>query len=245
MVRYAKGADIMKKPRILSISFASVYPMYIQKAERKGRTKEEVDEIIFWLTGYDIISLQNQIDAGADMEEFFLNAPKINENAAKITGLVCGVRVEEIEDPTVQNIRRLDKLVDELANGKAMEKILRDSSAPSYTTVEGYISQYEGEPRARMEKLRALILGCSPDISENIAWGMATFILNGTLVHFSAQKKHLGLHPAPSSIFAFAERLSEYKCSKGTVQFPYEKPMPWELLREMVLFRVAEQKRGE
>jgi uncharacterized protein YdhG (YjbR/CyaY superfamily) len=218
--------------------------MYVQKAERKGRTKQDVDEIIFWLTGYDIITLQNQIDIGADMEEFFLNAPKINENAAKITGVVCGVRVEEIEDATVQNIRRLDKLVDELANGKAMGKILRDGSSPAFTTVEGYIAQYEGEPRARMEKLRALILGCSPEISERISWGMATFVLNGNLVHFSAQKNHLGFHPAPSAISAFAERLGEYKRSKGTVQLPYNKPMPWELLREMTLFRVAEQKRG-
>jgi hypothetical protein len=118
----------MKKPRVFAMTFASVYPMYIQKAERKGRTKEEVDKIIFWLTGHDEDSLRQQLDSGADLESFFLNAPEINENAAKITGLICGVRVEEIEDTTMQNIRRLDKLVDELAKGKAMERILRDSS---------------------------------------------------------------------------------------------------------------------
>ncbi|EAC8433781.1 DUF2200 domain-containing protein [Listeria monocytogenes] len=115
----------MKKPKIYTMSFASVYPLYIQKAEKKDRTKEEVDEIIFWLTGYDQASLQKAIDQEIDFETFFEQAPKMNPNASLITGVICGYRVEEIEDKLMQQIRYLDKLVDELAKGKKMEKILR------------------------------------------------------------------------------------------------------------------------
>ncbi|MBC1339154.1 DUF2200 domain-containing protein [Listeria innocua] len=115
----------MKKPRIYTMSFASVYPLYIQKAEKKDRTKEEVDEIIFWLTGYDQDSLQQAIDQAIDFETFFAEAPKMNPKASLITGVICGYRVEEIEDKLMQQIRYLDKLVDELAKGKKMEKILR------------------------------------------------------------------------------------------------------------------------
>jgi hypothetical protein len=105
--------------------FASVYPLYIKKADRKGRTKEEVDEVIYWLTGYDKKSLQKQIDCKADFETFFAEAPALNPNVVKITGLICGYRVEEIEDKLMQKVRYLDKLVDELAKGRKMEKILR------------------------------------------------------------------------------------------------------------------------
>lgn len=111
--------------RVYKMSFASVYPHYIQKAERKGRSKAEVDEIIFWLTGYNEQSLQQHIDHKTDFETFFAQAPQMNPNASKITGVICGYRVEEIEDKLMQQIRYLDKLIDELAKGKAMEKILR------------------------------------------------------------------------------------------------------------------------
>ncbi len=107
------------------MTFESVYPLYIQKAERKGRTKQEVDEIIFWLTGYDEKTLQQQIDRKADLQTFFAEAPRMNPNVSKITGVICGYRVEEIEDKLMQKVRYLDKLVDELAKGKAMDKILR------------------------------------------------------------------------------------------------------------------------
>ena len=105
---------------------ASVYPHYIQKAEKKGRTKEEVDTIIYWLTGYNQQSLQRQLDTKTDFETFFAEAPQINPNVSKITGVICGYRVEEIEDKLMQQIRYLDKLIDELAKGKAMKKILRE-----------------------------------------------------------------------------------------------------------------------
>lgn len=115
----------MKNTKIFKMPFASVYPLYVQKAEKKGRTKEEVDAIICWLTGYDAQTLQQQIDRQKDFETFFAEAPQLHPHASKITGIICGYRVEEIEDPLMQQIRYLDKLVDELAKGKAMEKILR------------------------------------------------------------------------------------------------------------------------
>lgn len=115
----------MDNTRVYKMSFASVYPHYIAKAEKKGRSKAEVDEIICWLTGYNKQALQQHIDNKTDFETFFAGAPQINPNASKITGVICGYRVEEIEDKLMQQIRYLDKLIDELAKGKAMDKILR------------------------------------------------------------------------------------------------------------------------
>lgn len=115
----------MTKHRIFTTEFAKVYPMYIQKAERKNRTKAEVDEIIRWLTGYTQSGLEKQIEQKTDIETFFVQAPAFNPNASLIKGTVCGVRLEEIEDPLMKKLRYLDKLIDELAKGKAMEKILR------------------------------------------------------------------------------------------------------------------------
>jgi len=115
----------MPKHNIFKTAFAKVYPLYIKKAERKNRTKDEVDQIIFWLTGYDDAGLQQQIEQESDFETFFAKAPHMNPNISLIKGVVCGVRVEEVEDPLMQKIRYMDKLIDELAKGKAMEKILR------------------------------------------------------------------------------------------------------------------------
>lgn len=115
----------MVNTRVFKMAFASVYPYYINKAERKGRTREEVHTIIRWLTGYDEAALQRQIDSKVDFEAFFAQAPQMHPNVSKITGVICGYRVEEIEDKLMQQIRYLDKLVDELAKGRAMEKILR------------------------------------------------------------------------------------------------------------------------
>ena len=115
----------MTKHRIYSISFASVYPLYLAKAEKKGRTKTEVDEIVRWLTGYSQKKLEAQLEKQTDFETFFAKAPKPNPSRALIKGVICGVRVEDIKEPTMREIRYLDKLVDELAKGKAMDKILR------------------------------------------------------------------------------------------------------------------------
>jgi len=115
----------MQNQKVFLMKFASVYPLYVKKAERKNRTKEEVDQIICWLTGYNQAELQKQIEMENDLETFFAQAPTFNPHSALIKGVVCGVRVEEVEDPLMRKIRYLDKLIDELAKGKAMEKILR------------------------------------------------------------------------------------------------------------------------
>jgi len=116
---------MMSNERVYKMKFSMVYPLYVQKIERKERTTSELNEVIRWLTGYDEQVLQSQIAADVDIEEFFSNAPHFNPNADKITGVICGHRVEEITDPLMKKVRQLDKLVDELAKGKAMEKILR------------------------------------------------------------------------------------------------------------------------
>ena len=115
----------MPKNQVSAMKFAKVYPLYVQKAERKNRTKQEVDQIICWLTGYDQAGLKRQIEREHDFETFFAQAPRMHPNTALIKGVVCGVRVEDVEDPLMRKVRYLDKLIDELAKGKAMEKILR------------------------------------------------------------------------------------------------------------------------
>ena len=122
----------MSNHRIFTMKFSGVYPLYVKKAERKNRTKEEVDQIICWLTGYDQAGLQQQIKAENDFETFFAQAPAFTSHSSLIKGVVCGVRVEEVEDPLMQKIRYLDKLIDELAKGKAMEKISPAVSLRSY-----------------------------------------------------------------------------------------------------------------
>jgi len=115
----------MARQSLAEMKFAGIYPLYVNKAERKGRTQDEVDEIICWLTGYDAAGLRAQIDQGNDMQTFFAQAPAYNPNSSLIKGVVCGIRVENIEDPMTQKVRYLDKLIDELAQGRKMEKILR------------------------------------------------------------------------------------------------------------------------
>lgn len=119
----------MARHRIFDTSFASIYPHYVAKAERKGRSKEEVDQVIAWLTGYDEVGLARTLSDEIDLEAFFAEAPGMNPNASLITGVICGVRVEDIEDPLMQKIRYMDKLVDEVARGKRMASILRDGGA--------------------------------------------------------------------------------------------------------------------
>lgn len=113
------------RERVYRMAFGTVYPLYVQKAEKKGRTRDEVDTVIAWLTGYDAAQLRDHAARGTDFQAFFASAPRMNPNAAKITGTICGYRVEEIEDPVIRNVRYMDKLVDELAKGRPMEKILR------------------------------------------------------------------------------------------------------------------------
>jgi hypothetical protein len=125
MVKKQAGSRPMDNTRVFRMAFAGVYPHYVAKVEKKGRTKEELHQVILWLTGYTERALQQQIDKRVDFETFFAKAPRMNPNASKITGVICGYRVEEMEDKLMQKIRYMDKLVDELAKGRAMDKILR------------------------------------------------------------------------------------------------------------------------
>lgn len=125
MPKPTRKKTVPTKPRVFAMSFASVYPLYVQKAEKKGRSRDEVDTVIEWLTGYDREHLQRTIDAKVDLEAFFAQAPRLNPKARLITGTVCGVRVEEVADPLMRKIRYLDKLIDELAKGKALASVLR------------------------------------------------------------------------------------------------------------------------
>ena len=145
----------MKEHKIYKMSFASVYPLYVQKAERKNRTQSEVDQIILWLTGYDRASLKKQIKIQSDFETFFKNAPKLNPNVDLITGTVCGVHVEDVKEPLLQKIRYLDKLVDELAKGKDLTKILRSPDSPkkgSPKKVAPRRAKMEQGPKAKAKK---------------------------------------------------------------------------------------------
>lgn len=135
-----------RNQRIYSLAFASVYPLYITKAERKGRTKAEVDEIIRWLTGHTQKSLDKELANGTDFTTFFTKAPKLNPQRSLITGVVCGVRLEEIEVPLMREIRYLDKLIDELAKGRPLEKILRQSGGLTQPTRSATRRQLEGGP---------------------------------------------------------------------------------------------------
>lgn len=127
--------------------------------------------------------------------------------------------------------------------GDSVRVTVSERTAPkyAYTTVDEYIALFDDTVRQRMTELRAMILGCSPEITEKISWGMATFVLNGNLVHFAGEKKHIGFHPGESGIANFSDRFTGYKYSKGTLQLPHDKPVPYDLLREIVMFRVSEQ----
>lgn len=221
----------MGKNNIYKMSFASIYPLYVQKAERKGRTKEEVNIIINWLTGYDDITLQAQIAKEANMEEFFQEAPAMNPKRTQIIGKICGVQIEEIEEPLMKEIRYLDKLVDELAKGKNLDKVLPNEE--TFTTIDAYIAAQPEKVQTVLYATRDKLREVLPNTKEKISWGMPTFWDKQNIIHFAAAKNHLGIYPGPAVIEAFAERLSEYKTSKGAIQFPFAKPLPLELIGDI------------
>lgn len=167
--------------RVYKISFASVYPLYVKKAERKKRTKKEVDRIILWLTGYDSAGLQKQLKNQVTFETFFAEAPRLNPGVALIKGVICGVRVEDIKDPLMRKIRYLDKLIDELAAGKAMEKILRGEEAPagevgSNPAVDGLLARAKSW-KAEMAALRQILLKAG--LTEELKWRLPCYSAAG------------------------------------------------------------------
>ena len=242
----------MENNKVYGMDFSKIYQLLVNKALRKGRTKEEADEIIRWLTGYSQAEIEDMLEKPTSYGDFFRNAPELNENRHLIKGVVCGVRVEDIEEPLMREIRYLDKLVDELAKGKAMDKILRErqwkcpkcgrmfahvnqshycGEAPK--TIEAYISQQSEEAQDYLRQINDTIKSALPEAVEKISWSMPTYWKKHNLIQFAASKKHIGLYPGPEAVQAFADRLQEYKTSKGTIQFPYHKPLPLTLIAEI------------
>ena len=225
----------MDNEKVYAMPFDKVYPLLVSKAEKKGRTKEEADQIICWLTGYTAEAIEHAVHSQVPYGDFFRNAPKLNPNRKLIKGTVCGVRVEEIAEPLMQEIRYLDKLIDELAKGKAMDKILRDGSDAA-STIEEYIQRQPKEAQPHLEQMNAAIRSALPDAVQKLSWSMPTYWKKRNLIQFAAFKKHVGLYPGPEAVEAFADKLKAYKTSKGAIQFPYNKPLPTELITEIALW---------
>ena len=246
----------MSNEKVFQMDFGKIYDSLLNKATRKGRTKSEVDEIICWLTGYDAEALEAARLSPVCYGDFFRNAPMPNPNRTLIKGVVCGIRVEEIEDPLMREIRYLDKLIDELAKGKPMEKILRSQEEPAMwvcpkcgrsfrrkdqdhycgkapETIEEYIRSQPEYVQPYLHQVNGTIKGSIPEAKEKISWSMPTYWKGRNLIQFAAFKKHIGLYPGPEAVEAFADRLTDYKTSKGTIQIPYCKPLPLELIREI------------
>ena len=246
----------MTNEKVFQMDFGKVYELLLNKAVKKGRTQTEVDEVIFWLTGYNTESLEKALTSSVCYGDFFRNAPAPNPNRTLIKGALCGIRVEEIEDPLMREIRYLDKLIDELAKGKLMEKILRKpeeltmwvcpkcgrsfrrkeqdhycGKAPE--TIEEYILSQPEEVQPYLRQVNDAIKGSIPEAKEKISWSMPTYWKGCNLIQFAAFKRHIGLYPGPEAVEVFADQLTEYKTSKGAIQLPYSKPLPLELIGEI------------
>ncbi len=246
----------MSNDKVFQMDFGKIYDLLLNKAVKKGRTKAEVDEVICWLTGYSMAELEESRSNAVRYGDFFRNAPQLNPNRTLIKGVVCGVRVEDIEDPLMREIRYLDKLIDELAKGKPMEKIQRGpeksamwicpkcgrsfkntgqnhycGKAPA--TIEEYILAQPEEAQPYLRQINETIKASIPETKEKISWSMPTYWKGRNLIQFAAAKKHIGLYPGPEAVEAFAGQLTEYKTSKGTIQLPYNKPLPLELIAEI------------
>ncbi|MCI9331639.1 MAG: DUF2200 family protein [Oscillibacter sp.] len=246
----------MNNGKVFQMDFGNVYRLLLAKAARKNRTKAQVDEVICWLTGYSPQQLEAFCSTAASYGDFFRNAPHPNPNRALIKGVVCGVRVEEIEDPLMREIRYLDKLIDELTRGKPLEAILRGQAEAALwvcpkcgrtfkhreqqhycgkppATIEAYIHAQPEEAQDSLQQVNAAIKASIPEATEHISWGMPTYRKGRNLIQFAAAKKHIGLYPGPEAVEAFSGRLAEYKTSKGTIQLPYNRLLPLKLIGEI------------
>ena len=246
----------MDNEKVFQMDFGKVYELLVNKATKKGRTKAEVDEVICWLTGYSPEELEKARSSPVHYGDFFRNAPAPNPDRALIKGVVCGIRVEEIEDPLMREIRYLDKLIDELAKGKPMEKILRKPEEPAMwvcpkcgrsfrrkeqdhycgkapETIEEYILSQPEEVQPYLYQVNDAIKASIPDAKQKISWSMPTYWKGRNLIQFAAFQRHIGLYPGPEAVEAFTDQLADYKTSKGAIQLPYSKPLPLELIGEI------------
>ena len=209
----------MPRKNVFDMPFSKVFQCLIQKAERKGRTKEEVIQVTCWLTGYENIDTQSDMTYG----EFISGAPCWNPESDKIRGTICGIRVEDIEDPMTKKIRQLDKLIDDLAKGKPTV-IERNLAMDTRNVIDIYIDAQEPEIQDLLRSVRRVIAEAIPDATEKISYQMPTWYRGHNLIHFAAQKKHLGLYPGPEAVERFTDEIKErgLKFSKGAIQFPYD-----------------------
>ncbi len=246
-MRFMELSGKMDSEKVYNMSFQKIYTALVNKALRKGRTKEEVDEIIMWLTGYTEADIGEFGRHDISYGEFFQMAPQLNPDRKLITGSICGIKVETIQDSLMQEIRYLDKLVDELAKGKAMDKIKRSSSVEQKMwkcpgckrefrkenqshfcgekpkTIDEYILGQDEIFQADLFHMRTVLSSALPEAEERISWSMPTFWNKHNILHFAASKKHIGFYPGPAAVEHFADQLSEYKTDKGTIRIPYGK----------------------
>ena len=221
----------MARKTVFEMNARSVYEMLVQKAERKNREKDEVDAVYCWLLGYSSEHLADLLKTDISYGELFQKAPAVNPKYTSITGVICGVRVEEIEDKQMRLIRCIDKMVDELTKGKSLEKVLRTGDEPA--TIDDYISQQGEKEQKYLRAVRKTIHEALPDAKEIISWGMPTYWNRRNIIHFAAQKKHIGLYPGDKAAEAFAEQLYGYDVSKGTIRIPYSDDLPLNLIAEI------------
>ena len=221
----------MARKTIFEMNARSVYEMLVQKAERKNRKREEVDAVFCWLLGYSSVQFTDLLKTDISYGDLFQKAPAVNPKYTSVTGVVCGVRVEEIEAEQMRLVRCVDKMVDELAKGKPLDKVLRTGNEPA--TVDEYIALREEKEQKYLIAVRSTIREALPDAKEIISWGMPTYWKERNIIHFAAQKKHIGLYPGDKAVEAFAESLKEYDVSKGTIRIPYSDDIPLNLIAEI------------
>ena len=223
----------MARMSITEMPLAKVYPLLVSKAEKKGRTRQEVDTLTAWLLGWTEQEIENLLHSDISYGDFFTKGT-YNPKGEKVTGTVCGVRVEQIEDDTMRHIRQLDKMVDELAKGKAVEKILRSGDEPA--NVDEYIAAFPTEQREKLMQVRKAIRDVLPNADEVISYGMPTYRQKQNLIHFAAMKKHIGIYPGDKAAAFFAEKLQPYSVSKGTIRIPWNRELPLDLIQEIALW---------
>ena len=225
----------MARRSVFDMRFQDVYSVLIQKAERKGRTREEVEEVTAWLTGYSAEQIDDAMNSDITYGEFFSDTPAYNQRAALITGKICGIQIETIEDPLMKKIRQLDKLVDELAKGKPMESILFSKQNQGHCcmkpqNIEEYIAVQDAQVQPRLKEVRDILAEALPEAEERISWSMPTFWKGRNIIHFAAAKKHIGLYPGDGATEAFKDELTGFDVSKGTIRLPYDQELPADLI---------------
>lgn len=221
----------MARKSILEMDAAKVFDLQVEKAEKKGRTAEEVEKILIWLTGYTHEQIQAQINRGIDWKTLFQEAPQRNPRSELVSGFIYGLRIEEITDPVLHDARVMDKMVDELTRGRTLDRILR-TDEPG--TVDEYIAAQDPKVRPHLIAVREAVRKGIPEAKEIISWGMPTYRGKRNVVHFAATKQYVSLSAGFMASIQFAEELKEYRVIKGTIQLPYEKPVPGELIEKVV-----------